>query len=99
MKYKEYLITEFVNDKGQWQAHIPRRGRQTHERGGNDTSPIHHHARRHGKRGNQNCKRGNRYAKDFSGQGLNRTLRSLRRSSKWLLSGESGGGSCRRRSI
>jgi hypothetical protein len=40
MKYKEYLITEFVNDKGQWQAHIPRRGRQTHERGGNDNFPY-----------------------------------------------------------
>ena len=25
MEYKEYLITEFVNDKGQWQAHIRRR--------------------------------------------------------------------------
>jgi hypothetical protein len=24
MKYKQYLITEFVNDKGQWQAHIRR---------------------------------------------------------------------------
>jgi hypothetical protein len=24
MEYKEYLITEFVNDKGQWQAHIRR---------------------------------------------------------------------------
>jgi hypothetical protein len=25
MEYKEYLITEFVNDKGWWQAHIRRR--------------------------------------------------------------------------
>jgi hypothetical protein len=25
MEYKEYLISEFVNDKGQWQAHIRRR--------------------------------------------------------------------------
>jgi hypothetical protein len=25
MDYKEYLITEIVNDKGQWQAHIRRR--------------------------------------------------------------------------
>ena len=25
VEYKEYLITEFVNDKGQWQAHIRRR--------------------------------------------------------------------------
>jgi len=25
MEYKEYLITEFVNEKEQWQAHIRRR--------------------------------------------------------------------------
>jgi hypothetical protein len=25
VEYKEYLISEFVNDKGQWQAHIRRR--------------------------------------------------------------------------
>ena len=25
MEYKEYLISEFVNDKGRWQAHIRRR--------------------------------------------------------------------------
>ena len=25
MEYKEYLITDFVNAKGQWQAHIRRR--------------------------------------------------------------------------
>jgi hypothetical protein len=25
MEYKDYLITEVVNDKGQWQAHIRRR--------------------------------------------------------------------------
>ncbi len=24
MEYKEYVITEFVNEKGQWQAHIRR---------------------------------------------------------------------------
>jgi hypothetical protein len=24
MEYKEYVISEFVNDKGQWQAHIRR---------------------------------------------------------------------------
>jgi hypothetical protein len=24
MEYKEYLITEFVNDKAEWQAHIRR---------------------------------------------------------------------------
>jgi hypothetical protein len=24
MEYKEYVITEFVNDKGLWQAHIRR---------------------------------------------------------------------------
>jgi hypothetical protein len=24
MEYKEYIITEFVNDKGQWQARIRR---------------------------------------------------------------------------
>jgi hypothetical protein len=25
MEYKDYVISEFVNDKGQWQAHIRRR--------------------------------------------------------------------------
>ena len=25
MEYKEYVITEFVNGKGRWQAHIRRR--------------------------------------------------------------------------
>ncbi len=24
MEYKDYVITEFVNEKGQWQAHIRR---------------------------------------------------------------------------
>jgi hypothetical protein len=28
MEYKDYVITEFVNEKGQWQAHIHRQDRK-----------------------------------------------------------------------
>lgn len=28
MEYKEYVITEFVNEKGQWQVHIRRQDRK-----------------------------------------------------------------------
>ena len=28
MEYKEYVISEFVNEKGQWQAHISRQDRK-----------------------------------------------------------------------
>jgi hypothetical protein len=39
MEYKDYVISEFVNDKGQWRAHI-RRQDGTHMRVDGTSVPV-----------------------------------------------------------
>ena len=64
MEYKEYLITEFVNEKEQWQAHIrPKDGKHISVEG--TTLPVFTTMRANTERGDQNCKRGNRHTEDF----------------------------------
>jgi hypothetical protein len=67
MEYKEYLITEFVNDKGEWQAHIRRQdGKHMSIEG--TTLPV--FTTMHADSENEAikiAKKGDQHAKDFSG--------------------------------